>query len=732
MASGVVDMEILLRTERLLADLRKIPGVADAEARKMAAAMSREWAKAEQASAKAQAKMAQDAQRASAKAEQEWSKGTEAIAKKVASRFGGVGADLLDLAGSAGGALGTVGVAASAAAAGVAVLATAVVGGATAVVGLINSAEEARDRLEGMSAVAPLSADTIDALDDWKETSRAASVASDVLLAKVGGLAAAGFGPAAKAATALASEMSGLLPSVDTLTESIDTLQTVTRGMAAVLSLGVTEILRYVAGFDDLVVAGDQAAEALTRFEETQKLLAAHAPVAQRMLEITEAAVLAETGASSARKGLLAATEAVDATTQEYVASLQTLNLSEEEAAIMAEAAIEIGEKRKGQLLDEVEATEAAAAAAKRKAAADKAAAEAARQHAKVLADWERFATGVERQAGKVADAHEKQAKEEAEATAEAEALARAMADLDRAVGTLESDLGAGSVGVAAWGDAIDEVVNGVLADTAVEIVNGFTDLMLASYERQIDAAREYAAEVLANVQAEADARQSAHDEWYDQEQEKIDAAVEAGEMSAEQAEEAQAALDARSAAKQKALDAEEAAALAMAERVKQEQARRAGEAWRKSKTFQIAQATVESVRAGISLIPAFAEIPGIGTLAPLLAAGAAAASLGTAIANIQATSAPEFPMGRLPGSSPDHEVHGAIRDDEAVLTGRGVRTAGGPDGVRDLNSGRGGGGNTYNLILDRRMLATVVDVVGDAVLRPAPGAWGYGRRVRR
>ncbi len=730
MASGVVDMEILLRTEKLLADLRKIPGVADAEARKMAGALSREWAKAEAASAKAQAKMASDAAKASAKAEQDWTKGTETIAKKVASKFGGVGADLLDLAGSAGGALGTVGVAAAGAAAGVAVLGTAVVGGANAVVGLINSAEDARDRLKGMSEVAPLSGDTIGALDDWRETSRAAAVASDVLLAKVGGLAAAGFGPAAKAATALAHEVSDLLPSVDTLTESIDTLQTVTRGVAAVMSLGTTEIVRYVAGFDSLVVSGEQATATLTAFEQTQKLLAAHAPIAQRMLEITEAAVLAETGASSARKGLLAATEAIDNTTQEYVASLQTLNLSEEEAAIMAEAAVSIGEKRKGQLLQEVEASEAAAAAAKRKSAADKAAAEASRLHAQALAEWERFADGVARESERVADAHTKQAKEEAEARAEAEALARAVADLDRAVTSLETEISSSSTSVAAWGDAIDEVVNGVLADTAVEIVTGFTDLVIDGFNRQIDAAREYAATVLQQVQAEADARQAAHDAWRDQEQEKIEAAVAAGEISAEQAEEAQAALDVQSAAKQKALDAEEAAAIAMAERVKQEQARRAEEAWRKSKGYQIAQATVESVRAGIALIPAFASIPGVGLGAPLLAAGAAAAALGTAIASINSTPAPEFPMGRLPGSSPDHEVHGSIRNDEAVLTGRGVRAAGGPEGVRDLNRGRGSGGNTYNLILDRKTIATVVtDLMGDAVLRPAPGSWGHGRR---
>jgi hypothetical protein len=59
--------------------------------------------------------------------------------------------------------------------------------------------------------------------------------------------------------------------------------------------------------------------------------------------------------------------------------------------------------------------------------------------------------------------------------------------------------------------------------------------------------------------------------------------------------------------------------------------------------------------------------------------------------------------------TDPDHQLIQA-RADEAVLTGRGVRTLGGPDAVEQLNRGMAGGagGQTVvNMYVDGRRLAS-------------------------
>ncbi len=786
MATATVDTEIVIRTERLMAELKKIPGIAEAEVRKMAGAVAKEWAKAEAEAEKSAKAMAAAAKKAAEKAEAEWNRGTEAIAKKVAAQFGGVSGDFLDLATDASGAIGTVGVAAAGAAAGVAVLGAAVVAGASAVVNLVGAAEEARERLHAMGVEVPMSGASIDALDQWKTTADAAAVQADMLTVQIGALTASAFLPAAEAALGLASGLGEILPTATQLTGAIENLQTGTRVFGAIVSLGITEVVRYAVGLEDLSEAGREAAEALGMQIEANKALAAHEPVAKRMLAITEEAALAETGASAARIGLWKATQALDEEYQTYARSLDTLNLSEEERALMLESTSSMIEARKEQLTEEVEraedaaaATKAASEASKAKAAADKSAAEAARERAKSEADLKAALQATEQVESLIlsttADrigaeeeierayqarlqAIEKAAASGADAAAVQEATTQAelrrqrdLADLSatRAAAAeeeaaqarkLQEDITAlgatvedslmgpweqAGFAVQVWGEQLQSVLDSEAVQAIGDLAGQWAESFMASNEEIIGAMEERHDRQVEQFQAERDARQEQIDEYLEGEMERIDALLEAGAISEREANAERKRILLETRERKKAAAEETKAAKEALEDKHRKQLQLAREAFNANQKLQRVQAIMEAGRAAISMIPGFAFL---GPGAPVAAATAAGAALAIQLASINGQSPPEFPAGRAPLTSPDHPIVGAIRPDEAVMPGRWVAAQGGPRAVEDMiRRNEGPAGNTFNLFVDGRHVSTVR---GEGDGRFSAPSWAAGKRA--
>jgi len=284
------------------------------------------------------------------------------------------------------------------------------------------------------------------------------------------------------------------------------------------------------------------------------------------------------------------------------------------------------------------------------------------------------------------AEAHKKAAAKRAEvanaeidqlaATREAgEAQAALNAEFDEASAALQGlTVDVGDAGQA-WGNWMSDLVNDAGLGATIGALNQIGDLISANASTQADALAE-----------EIDLRRQAIDEWLTGKQASIDAELENGLISAAEAADARkrAVIDARQ--KQQLLQ----------QRTKEER-EQALEAFETAQGLQKAAALVDSIRAGVSLIPAFAYL---GPFAPAAAAGVAAAGLATAWAGIESASAPEFPTGYVPpAGSPDHTVTGRFRTDEAVLTGRGVQNAGGPAGVEALNRGTGGASGPVTLI---------------------------------
>lgn len=182
--------------------------------------------------------------------------------------------------------------------------------------------------------------------------------------------------------------------------------------------------------------------------------------------------------------------------------------------------------------------------------------------------------------------------------------------------------------------------------------------------------------------------------------------------------------IDGQIAALEGALNANssiQAAQEEMAE-AKERAARRAFAAQKAAAISEIA------IQAAIALITALAQL---GPIGGAIAAGGILTAAGTQAAIVAAQRPPEYPLGHVPEivamSSPDHRRQVAIRDDEAVLSGRGVGALGGPDAVRRANEGRvaDGADTVVNLVVGRRVIA---QTRGRDRVRVDPRA-GRGRR---
>jgi len=108
---------------------------------------------------------------------------------------------------------------------------------------------------------------------------------------------------------------------------------------------------------------------------------------------------------------------------------------------------------------------------------------------------------------------------------------------------------------------------------------------------------------------------------------------------------------------------------------------------FRLMKTGQIAAAVMQSATAALSLIPSVAYA---GYGAPAVALGIVAPFLATQIALIASQDPPEYPGGRVPGMSGDHELIG-IQRSEVVLNSRASAALGAEDAQRLNDTGRTG-----------------------------------------
>lgn len=645
MATGSVDMELILRTEKMLAKLKEIPGVSEAEAKKMAAALSRQWAKAEQASEKAQQKMAADAKKAAEKAEQEWNKGSEAIAKKLAAQFGGVGNDLLDLAGSAGGAIGSVGVAAAGAAAGVAVLATATVAGAKAIHEFIASADDAIVRLDDIAGADPIPPETTQALEVYRQASLGAETAAARLQVQVAGLAAAAFEPAASAAGGLLTRMDALVPSVDTVSSSIELMTNVGRAGVAVLTLGVSEAVRWGLALNDLADAAREAADDLEDQARSAEALKSHEAAAKELAKIQTESILKMTGSSDAAIGLA---KEIDRLDEVYNAYVKDLNLADEATRLTANAAFESIQVAKAQAVAEHEAAEAKKAHTEALRIAEKV-------QRRVREDAEAVNEGLRAEksarlalAAVVADATSDQLTEEDKVNAAYQERITKIREAEAA--TLDYAAGAAAEAAAEERRVRD------LAAIRIEL------------EQSVAAARSEADTAAAKVQADAIART----------QEALAnvasgvGALHDGLSSVQSI--VQGVTDAMIEQAETGTAAEKAAAKA---------------AFNRSKALAIVLATIDAARAAMALIPAYAYL---GPGAPFAAAATAGLALAAQVAQIQSVKPPSYQrggmvLGGLPGATPDH-VQGDVQPGEFIATKADVQRNGGPRGVEQVLRG--------------------------------------------
>lgn len=224
------------------------------------------------------------------------------------------------------------------------------------------------------------------------------------------------------------------------------------------------------------------------------------------------------------------------------------------------------------------------------------------------------------------------------------------------------------------------------------------TDTILSATDTRMDALEQEAA-------AAREAAAAASEAYRESEAAKVEAALEAGQITEA---EAAAQLDAI----ENTQTAQEAAAedrIALLER-------EALKAFKINKAVSIAAATIKAAEAAIALLPAFAFL---GPGAPLAAAGIAAAALAAQIAAIEAQPPPEFASGGLVADrvSGDHTPILASPT-EGIVSARGMSTLG-RDGLNQINAG-GSIGTEVIVSLDRQIIAqAVADVLtGDRRVR--------------
>jgi hypothetical protein len=358
------------------------------------------------------------------------------------------------------------------------------------------------------------------------------------------------------------------------------------------------------------------------------------------------------------------------------------------------------------------EERERAAEAARRKAQADREAADATREAAaaererlKAEADWQKFVEENEKDVARARTNMVRMAAAEREAAIASEELDADIQALNESIAAANEHWSDAAFLVQIWGEQLDQVMGGPAFDAALDGFASIIDIQQLQHEQALE-----------QYDERMERREAEIEQWHDGEIEKIDRLVELGELSGKQAILRKREIAEETKAKREALK----------ERTKDER-KALLDSFKAVQKLQRVQATVESIRAGVSLIPAFAFM---GPGAPIAAAAVAGTALAAALASINAQKPPELPMGRVPeGGSGDHPNLARVRDDEGVLTGRGVATAGGPRAVEALNRGQSpGGAAPMSLHIDGRLVATaVMGHLGEA--RFSAPSWAAGKR---
>lgn len=339
MPTTTIDAEIVLRTEKALAELRKLPNVTEAEAKKMASALSREYAKAEKAAEKAAA----NAKREIANARKEAEKSAEKLGKALAEQFGGPIAKLADLSTGTAGAVGAIGAAGFAAVAGVGALAA----GAKR---LADSAVEARDRLLALGLDAEIPPEAAASLAAYESASRDLQVQLDLLTVTIGSdVAGALTDVALVAADAVSAflRLSEYGRDVDTVFGQItERAQLFARVGTAIGSLGISEAFLAIAGSArEEADAHREAAEAASN--QTEMLVALGMVSEDTQVDLEHEARLRREATEAAKMQAEAARRAAEA---ERAAAAERAELLRENQAIVDELDAQAEERRAAEL----------------------------------------------------------------------------------------------------------------------------------------------------------------------------------------------------------------------------------------------------------------------------------------------------------------------------------------------------------------------------------------------
>ena len=263
-------------------------------------------------------------------------------------------------------------------------------------------------------------------------------------------------------------------------------------------------------------------------------------------------------------------------------------------------------------------------------------------------------------------------------AAAESELYSATMEDADKLQSmfqALQSEMGA-------W---ILASVDGALAHLQ-EVGSVATDLVTTFSSIRIDKLEEEAAREKEHAQARAD-------RWRDAQTAQVEWLAEVGKLSEAQAD-----------AELRRIDEEYRARSKAAEKAAKDEQRQARKAFRASQALQIAAATVESIRAGISLIPSFAYL---GPGAPAAAAAVAAAAETTAVAQILATEPPTFAFGGVVGDRARAGDHVPIlaSPQEGIVSAAAMQRIG-RDGLDAINSAQGALSAVTMVSIDGQVIA--------------------------
>lgn len=306
-----------------------------------------------------------------------------------------------------------------------------------------------------------------------------------------------------------------------------------------------------------------------------------------------------------------------------------------------------------------------------------------------------------------------KQAAEEKQRLDEAEALwaragaqwariqAKQAADAQKAASAAEKSwtdayaaMTSGWEGVSTAGDEYNDAAAQKTSDAAMMAAEGI-------YDTGMQLATTLADVQIQALQREAQARQDVHRKALEQletEREGIRAKVESGRMSAAAGKEEIRRIN----------DEEKAA-----RRANRQQARAQRKALKRSfkarQALARTQAVIDAAANAVALTGALAYL---GPAAPTTATAIAGGQLSTQLAIIKSQEAPKFALGGMvrDRATTDHVMVRA-EPDEGILTRRGVRSAGGPQGVDALNRGLAGGAGRgpVMLALDGRILGEIV-----------------------